>query len=393
MASAVPTPDNDVIDATMDGEIIDGLTGNDLLRSAFGAATLIGNAGDDLLLHHARVAAGDVRSDLRGDNGNDALISDISLDLFSAPGSHQTSMDGGEGNDYLQASLRVETPPDSELFRALGHYMQGGAGDDVLRLTASLPDADENFVVFGDDRQETAGGNDLILTDIAGRGLQQDLSGGPGDDVILTRISSNGFIGNAYGGEGDDLVLAALTFPDDQAFAGLRLEGGDGSDVLIATASGPEGSRAFVGVFGGAGSDALTAVLGDGILGAARLAGENGDDVMAVAGGGLDPTTPNLIEGGAGSDWMAGSADADLFGFRVVDDDGIPGQELANGDREGDTIVNFNPDEDRIDLPGGAADVVQHRELGPFGLLLTLAGDGDRLLLVGVDDYDAAFIV
>lgn len=381
MATGTATSGSDVIFATRNGELIDGLAGNDKLASSYRDTTLIGNAGDDLLLGIGRIReAGSTTevqtsSELHGDDGNDVLTSALEFDLSAeAKVIGNLSIDGGTGNDTIASAVDVDASDGGFLFLD-SWRVTAGPGRDLISLAAEFGGSDANINVFAED------GDDWITTIVDGRGIQQDLDGGAGKDHIFSRLTAEGFLGNAYGGSGDDIIRLNVVLRTAESFAGVRVEGNDGDDHLFAQVdrASPSGGTGFLGLFGGFGNDRLDAVIVSGAAGASRLVGEEGDDTLSVSGGGTDPMNSNSIEGGAGNDNMTGSGNADKF---VYD-----GAELSNGVLEGDVATNFQSGVDKIALPNGADDV-NSWIIDGRGLLLTFQGDGDNLLLQNVFNYD-----
>jgi len=142
-----------------------------------------------------------------GMGGNDTLIG----------GYYTTTLDGGDGNDFLDAR-------NSFTFVEI----EGGAGDDTIY--ASLKDICD---AFGGD------GNDTIYS-------YGFASGGAGNDTII--MSYNPFGDPVYGDDGEDYIVAADS-ADNWMF------GGTGSDVI----TGGTGNETLVG---GLGIDTLTGGAG-----------------------------------------------------------------------------------------------------------------------------------
>lgn len=133
--------------------------------------------------------------------------------------------------------------------------------------------------------------------------------------------NSGTILGQVQMGAGDDSVTNAG-----------RIEGtvflGDGNDLYQARKAGKADE-----VLGGLGNDTLR-----GADAADRLSGEGGNDVLS--GGAGDDT----LAGGLGRDTLTGGDGADLFVFRIRLD--------ASSGSQRDSITDFTPGEDRIDLSG-----------------------------------------
>lgn len=206
----------------------------------------------------------------------------------------------------------------------------------VTRAVYITPDAG----TAGADRMMGTGVQDVLM----GLGGNDRLSSGKGDDQLM-------------GGDGAD-VLNGETGADvlDGGAGRDVLKGGDGRDLL----SGGTGADVLDG---GAGKDVLT---GGG--GTDTLSGGAGRDI--VRGG----TGNDSLSGGMGNDVLAGGAGMDTFVF---------GAQSGN-----DRITDFGAT-DRIaidaDLWSGSAEdfVAEHASVTAKGVLLTISGDND-VLLVGV---------
>jgi hypothetical protein len=139
---------------------------------------------------------------------------------------------------------------------------------------------------------------------------------------------------SVLGGWGADLLLGGAA--DD------RLDGGDGRDTLR----------------GGSGND----ILGGG-AGADSLYGEAGKDILT---GGLSNDT---LRGGEGDDTLTGGSGADLFVFTRFGGN--------------DTVTDFDPLRDRIDLPSTGGHEVRDVAAG-----VRILVEGGSILLLGVEPGD-----
>lgn len=200
------------------------------------AATIVGTAGDDILMG---TAGDDV---IVGRGGNDHIEGLGGRDVICGGAGDDTIL-GGDGDDIIYGQSGADTlwggDGDDQIF--------GGTGPDVLAGQAgrdSLYGEEGSDTIEGgrdDDRLSGGTGNDVI-------------GGGSGDDVLMgddgdDHLSGGGGNDQLWGGEGAD-----------------RLRGDSGDDSLT----------------GGPGADYL-----DGGVGADTLSGGDGDDYL-IGGRGMD---------------------------------------------------------------------------------------------------------
>ena len=279
-------------------------------------------------------------------------------------------------------------------------------------------------VVNGNATAQGGPGDDVI---VGGRG-NDVLRGGGGDDTIFGRAGSDALFGQA----GNDTLIGA---PNDRLFDGgpgtdtVRIEGGEGADrffvdtglafddpsvfvfnsgagraelagverLEIATGAGAD--RVEVGaVFGdrtvpilggegridginsfdfsaGAGNDTLNGTRSNGSLAARGDAGDDvfqggaGDDTLdggagadTLRGGGGGDT----LDGGAGADTLRGGAGNDTFAYDAI-------SQSPAGPANRDSINDFTPGEDRIDL--SAVDAVPGAGDQAFSFLGNISPD------------------
>lgn len=153
------------------------------------------------------------------------------------------------------------------------------------------------------------------------------------------------------GTAGDDLLMgSALADLLEGHYGNDTLSGGDGNDVL-------RGEAGHDSLMGGNGHDALEGGEGgdllDGGAGSDLLDGGSGRDRL-MGGGGSD-----TLVGGAGADTMAGGGGGDIFRWSSVADS--PGFDTLNGVTLPlrDTVTDFQPGFDRLDLRGIDADATR----------------------------------
>lgn len=230
-----------------------------------GADTFLGEAGDDTL---------------EGNQGNDLFL----------PGSGQDSFAGGSGNDTVVMAFTDLTAGDT---------LDGGAGFDLLRLTAP-PGTGLRTLAFPTNLQITGFEAIELIPATPDARLRWVLPDALG--VVSLRLSAASEIldgrgatmaHHVTGGEGHDTLLGGA--------AADTLEGGAGSDRLTDTA----GANLM---FGGDGADTL-----DGGAGRDQLLGEAGDDRLRGGDG------EDFLSGGTGRDTVLGGAGDDAVTVRLAD--------------------------------------------------------------------------
>jgi len=374
-----------------------GGAGDDTLSGGDGDDTLIGGAGDDTL------DGGDQKDVLEGGAGDDLLKG----------GRQNDTLDGGAGDDILAGGQGKDTLVGGEG----DDILSGGRGDDTLTGGAGADTFAQSFGETGVDTitdfnpsEDTInlkgfGGIEnvsrLSVTEVDGGTV---ISAGEGTTLLLEGVTPDQLgVGNVTidgealspGTSGSDLssVIGDLTEVSDEASAGITLQGRGGRDTLEGgagddTLSGGDGDDTLDGgagddlLKGGKGADSLAGGAGDDLLkgggGDDILAGGAGDDTL-VGGGGAGADTleggagDDILTGGAGDDTLTGGAGADTF--------------VQNFSEQGtDTITDFDPSQDTIDLQGfgGVENVSRLSVTEVDGGTVISAGEGNTLLLEGV---------
>lgn len=199
-------------------------------------------------------------STLAGTNSGDVFLVDP-----DAVGAVETTIDGGDGNDYLD--LRAIDNASG----LVSSEIDGGAGDDIVALYA------ESSVISGGD------GDDRI--DAEGFGLSV-LGGSGSDDIGILTADGDG--SSASGGDGNDIL-------DARGSNNVQLAGDDGDDYLVTNRVPLVGTGYTVSSDGGDGDDTLRHEVSvfplpdpETPVGSARLTGGDGEDTFEIApvGGG-----------------------------------------------------------------------------------------------------------
>lgn len=180
-----------------------GGQGNDILKATHftdGENTLTdvtnrldGGEGNDNLSAVSTARGGFVTAlnQLKGGEGNDALVTRLDADAHGGPGFpgrdlyHVSNvLDGGSGNDHLEAFLSVKTgfaaPDGSEA----ANRLYGGSGNDMLLATVERGSVGASFLDggLGNDHLTVVGGSKNVLKGGDGNDI---LTGGVGNDTLM----------------------------------------------------------------------------------------------------------------------------------------------------------------------------------------------------------------
>ncbi|WP_415860942.1 M10 family metallopeptidase C-terminal domain-containing protein [Azotobacter vinelandii] len=257
------------------------------------------------------------------ENGADGYRFEFSLDgnylellgnedfIFATP-SGQQLLEGSAGNDSLQG-----TAADEVIHGGGGRdTLAGGAGADVFRFS-ELTDSYRDSASYADLITDFDASEDRI--DLSGLGFS-GLGNGYGGTLALqvnsagTRTYLKSFETNAAGERFEialDGDLSALGGANLILDARTVLAGGDGNDTL-------SGSSAAEELLGGVGNDSLDGGAGN-----------------------------DILDGGAGRDTLSGGSGSDIFRFGGALDSF---RNYASGTNGTDSITDFTPGEDLIDL-------------------------------------------
>ncbi|WP_376094530.1 beta strand repeat-containing protein [Roseomonas sp. CCTCC AB2023176] len=280
----------DVLTGDPDANLLSGAGGNDLLLGGAGADTLLGGEGADTL---------------EGGAGADSIDGGGGADVLSG-GTGVDSLAGGAGDDTYVVEDAGDVVTEAP-----------GGGFDVLyvSVTATLPDNVEALVVIGTAAVNLTGGaGDDVLV---GNEAANVLAGGAGNDNYSVNGSVDTIVEEAGGGIDAVYSTADLTLPENV-------------EVLVLLGAAVYGT-------GNAGDNVVLGNAADNIL-----SGGAGYDVLE-GGAGAD-----ILIGGNGPDALTGGAGADLFRFEGLAD------AFAGAVNTGDTLLDFTPGEDRIQLNAAA---------------------------------------
>jgi Ca2+-binding RTX toxin-like protein len=244
-------------------------------------------------------------------------------------------------------------------------------------------------------------GSDAITAEMyQGAGTTNLIYGGDGDDTITALVSSlteeGDPIGNqVYGGNGGDTLDLFAYSGGYDAKPFNEASGDDGDDRITARIEltmFDESSTASNTLYGGEGSDRLTAIIATDAeqVGHSSLYGGEGDDRLKVSGG-----TDNFLTGNQGNDTLLGSTGDDRFiGGQGNDylkgyagDDTFEFQSARNGER--DRIADFTIGEDVMNLSRIDANAFRN---GNQAFIFDADGDGGTGR-VWVEDYGTRTVV
>ena len=279
-------------------------------RSVYGAATLIGGVGNDVM-------SGSLADDIiQGRGGADTMTASLGAD----------KLDGGEGNDTFTAD------PSSDDYT-------GGGGTDTVDYSERLKPLEVTLNNVADDGQDGEGDN--VRSDvenvlggkkddvIRGTDAANDLRGGPGDDKLTGFGGKDTLVGDVdqdqlYGGNNEDTLYGGEGMD--------RLDGGADPDTLHGQ-NGPDT------LLGGTGND--------------KLNGQAGIDTVSYQSL-TDPVTVDLdgsaFDDGPGNEGDTVAADIEnIIGSKS--DDTLTGNGQANR-------IEGGPGRDTIDGSGGQDDLL-----------------------------------
>ncbi len=373
--------DNDTLLGTAGNNYLFGGSGNDRLYGYDGNDYLEGDSGDDTLNGGA---GNDI---ITGDTGNDFIdAGDGSDRIFYLSGDGQDILEGGSGQNVLDfgASSGVAGQFDAvangtRLALSLGGILAVDAADIQQVILDSGGEADTFHV--GD---LTGTGVSLVTVLLSSSGASTVTLDGTAhaDSVVVSPAGPNGQnvsglpaqvqVRNSHktgdsgdvlailGLGGDDLLVAQKGAEND---IGIKLDGGDGNDILSADAT----------LLGGAGDDTIIPLAGNNVVDGGAgfdtilVPGSADDDLINVSGpasnlvisqtaGGLTTASTNIV--------------SNVERISVTGQDGNDTITLAGLTIP--TIVDAGAGNDKVDASGVTAVAVT-----------LLGGDGDDILTGG----------
>lgn len=261
----------------IEGVLLLGGSGNDVLIGSPHIDQLNGSAGDDTLLganSRDTLRGGSGRDVLNGGGGNDLVVGQGGSGDVLTGGSGDDTLNGGAGTDFLVEQGDVDFTITNTTLTGLGadtltaievFRLTGGESDNSIDASA-ISLAGATLVISGgggDDSIQGGTGNDVL----DGGDGDDTLNGGAGDDSLTGGVGADGLSGSS----GNDFLNG--NSDDDTLF------GGDGNDTLLA-ASGNDTA------IGGGGIDVVR--------------GQGGTDVLAGGTGANDPDPGDQVFGDPG---------------------------------------------------------------------------------------------
>lgn len=317
---------NDALSGLGGDDYLNGGDGDDLIFGGLGKDTLVGGKGKDVLIARYNATFNDLRvwdSLLGSSKSNQELF----YSLTSVSNNHDEI---GRGWGWATSSESPMSARDKRNVLNINssHYMSFSAENTTDAWYFDPAQHYHGYV----DRQKIIADNDLDyftslihINPLAGAGGSNTISGGSGDDYIL-------------GGDANDYIDGGAD--DDQIY------GKEGHDIIK----------------GGTGNDVIS---GDGLM-----SNVNGDTNYFWNVASFNQHGDDIIDGGAGEDWIFGQG----------------GNDIINGGEDNDYIWGDEPDLQTLPLNRHGDDYLD----GGAGND-QLVGEGGDDILYGGADNDALF--
>jgi len=356
-------------------DTLDGKAGDDYLEGGAGNDTLVGGSGDDILV-------GGVGTDLyrlEAGAGNDVIID---ADGLGAIKFGATTLSGGErinGNLWassdrkylftkLGGDLLIVVPkaPGSTEVGSYTRVKNWEAGRLGITLDGDAPPPAVDSTSTGDGAKKIVSGAYVLSNGsyetIGPQEDAQDVFVGNGQDNELKGLGGNDGL---YGGAGADVLAGGAGH--DLLMGGTgkdTIDGGDGNDIIFGSAAGsisqptdpdhelpdiPVGldllAQGFSWVAARATGTRFDTETGTVAFRRVSLAGADASPIWSYGGELYVESDGNVIDGGAGDDYIgAGTAD-DIVSGGTGDDDimGMDGDDYLSGDAGDDLIKGDGP--------------------------------------------------
>lgn len=374
----------------MQRDTLAGEGGDDTLNGGRGDDTLDGGSGSDYL---------------RGGGGNDVLAGGANDDFFYAEegddeiwggaiGDDQGSADGEDTVDYSSGTNPITITFDGTSTTALVSVKDGLGGTDRLASIERIIGTTGYDVIQVNG--EIKSGTDLTIDANGGQAPNaygSILNGSDSTKALQIEIDSsgNGYIRSVGGGEitleGFHTQAIATDLDDEIADASdgkKRLDGGAGNDI-ISTA----GSTGDAIIYGGDGDDNLTGGDGNDIIYGDRWTNWEYSENVMNGGAGSDfivsSAAYDIVNGGSGNDYIKlnfASGSYDHFYSSDLSVDGGEGDDVIEvaGYVSVDVVLSADSGHDTVTTPASTF---------TFGSL----GTGLNILMEGLDYDDFTIIV
>ena len=381
--NVIATSLNDILRGDDENNVFEGGSGNDTLESKRGDDTLLGGKGDDLL------DGGNGKDKLFGGRGKNILYGGSDDDDIYIESIEGSTLDGGSGEDTLDASLVNPNDKTGLLIHlarnkiAINRPHTEDAPEDIVRNIENVIGTQWNDIIYGnkqdnklnggaaDDTIHGGKGNDLIF----GGDGSDTLFGDTGQDVIYGGRGQDKVHGNAGndelhqnfgpegdfldGGQDDDTVDYSLSFRDEDR-TNVQTANKNGIEVCLIT-----GRARRTGTGSGAPEDTLKNIenikgtcLNDILTGNEHnnlILGGEGDDRINGGHGGN-----NVLYGGQGNDVLFGS---DGHNFLSGDEDndqlfGGKSNDILSGGKGNDKLIGAEGNDTYCFSLGDGQDVI-----------------------------------
>lgn len=351
-----PTPGNDQINGPniTGNDSVDALAGNDTVNAVLngGMATIFGDFGDDTI-------------NVSG-TGTAVVYGEENADKITVANDGNTTIYGGrgvadstDGTDVINTSgkgaflVYANAGSDTVTYTGSGNATDAffsGAGDDTLTYTRTGNAGGTLFAEGGTgaDKITIESGGAVTVT-----GGRADADPSDGADIIKVGTAANGLTtGLIYGNAGNDQITLVVGTALGNS---TDVYGGRGDDTITITETGG-GTRADLLVYGNTGADKID-VTTNGVV---TIFGGNqnqdtvdGADQITVAGAGT-----SLVYGNADADilkvTLTGAATTSVFGGLGNDDIDV----LNAGANTGSALVYGGDNADTIDVTTAGSAVI-----------------------------------
>ena len=424
--------------ASVDGGIIVGSSGDDVLADEAGDTVIVGGAGDDTAVFEGSlddyevVSANDVIAVTHIETGEQNVV--VGVEAIQFDDQTVSTADIVGISDQVLTGVDTTAALSADGGFGEGEEVSGTDGDDVL-LGTQQPDSYSNqwgswsyayqyTSTYGYSELVGGAGDDVLIGGVG----DNKLSGGAGDDILLAGTEPDTYDASGsddYSYSGSYYTYSyEYTWTDHETTAWQELSGGIGDDVLIGglgsnELSGGDGADVLVGgtlfnteseqynyseyyyessgsviydfagstrtydqrwaeneLFGGAGSDLLIGGAGENLLD-----GGAGDDVVIGGTGELNTSAQSWTFDADGSPVSSWSNYAESWGGDVLR--GGSGDDIVVAGGASDASHQIDDWQDFLLGQGGFSEGDFGEGGGDFGFSILEGGRGDDVLVGG----------